>query len=94
MAVDFFFIVTKELAGASGSGRTRVGTRWAFRRGREFLSLRKGRTRWVIWSIGRCFRMLFSEVFHMRGLLAGLSLTNKRRCQSEDLNGERFETDL
>src|ERR1700743_1401110 len=44
--------------------------------------------------MGRCLRIFASGVFHIRGLLAGLSLTRRRRWQSGDLKEERLGTDL
>src|ERR1700760_4860920 len=44
--------------------------------------------------MGRCLRIFASGVFHIRGLLAGLSLTSRRRWQSGDLKAERLGTDL
>ena len=57
MDLDSFFIVVYESRGGSGGGKVRVGTKCGLRSGREDRCSRRGRTRWVISSTGRCLRM-------------------------------------
>ena len=62
-----------------------VGTRWGLRRGREERPSKRGMTLWEISSMGRCLHIFLCGVFHMRGHLAGLSLTRREWWHRGDL---------
>ena len=94
MDLDSFFIVVYEFRAGSGGGTARVGTRCGLRSGSEGRPSKRGRTRCVISSIGRCLRMVLRGVFHIRGGFAGLSLVRRERWHWGDLKVDLFGTDL
>ena len=57
MDLDSFLIAAYKSWGGSGGGIDKVGTRCGLRSGREERRSRRGRTQWVISSMGRCLRM-------------------------------------
>ena len=94
MDLDSFFIVVYESWGGSGGGTARVGTKCGLRSGSEERPSRRGRTQYVISSMGRCLRIVLQGVFHTRGRFAGLSLVRRTRWHWGDLKVDLFGTDL
>ena len=94
MDLDSFFIVVYESWGGSGGGTAKVGTKWGLKSGSEEWPSRRGRTRCVISSMGRCLRIVLRGVFHIRGRFARFSLVRRERWHWGDLKVDLLGTDL